>query len=109
MKNAQIGQAVREFHATVREVEEVMDALNDVLGTHPESKLSAAVWAVVGRYKSALDDAYGIGGWLEWWWLECRLGSNPLRARLQGEEMRIVANVDELVTLVVSDAEQAQR
>lgn len=99
-----IEQAIRDFHARVTEAEQVLDVLNDVLEMRPEGRLYSAVWALIGGYLDALDASHpGIGGWLEWWWNECRLGTRPLHAGLAGEELRMIATIDDLVRLVCED------
>ena len=94
---------IREFHARVTEIERVTDAMNSFLSMTPESVLNAAIWALVGGYTDAIDAAYNIGGWLEWWWLECRLGKNPMQAGLAGEELRTISTIDDLVRLICDD------
>jgi len=105
---AKIEKAIRDFHNRVGDIERVTDALNAVLMGHPESDFNMALWAVVGAYKDALDEAYSIGSWLEWWWLECSLGNNPMQAGLAGEELRTIATIDDLVTLVLDDLKQSE-
>lgn len=100
---ASVEKAVREFHERVSEIERVTDVLNSVLSMVPESDLNSAIWALIGGYKDALGEAYGIDSWIEWWWLECGLGSHPMQARLPGEEFRTIATVDDLVRIVCDD------
>lgn len=100
---AAVEKAVREFHERVTEVERVIDALNQSLMMQPESELCSSVWALVGGYKDALGAAYSIDPWLEWWWLECGLGTKPMQAGLAGEELRTIATVDDLVQLILDD------
>lgn len=107
MNTANVEKAIRDFHDTVSEAEAVMGELNEVLGMSPDSRLYSAVWALGGALKDALDAAYGIGGWLEWWWLECSLGRNPMQAGWEGAEMRTITTVDDLVRLIIDDLERA--
>ncbi|WP_156820696.1 hypothetical protein [Thioalkalivibrio thiocyanodenitrificans] len=100
---ALIEKAARDFHTAVSGADGALDRLSDLLGVSPESDLCSNVWAMAGAYKGALDAAYGIGGWLEWWWLECRLGEQPMQAGLPGEELRTIATIDDLVKLITDD------
>lgn len=96
-------EAVREFHNRVSEMERVAAVMCDVLSMEPESDFYSAVWALVGGYQGALGAAYGIDGWLEWWWLECKLGENPMQAAPAGGELRTIATVDDLVKVICED------
>lgn len=99
--HSEIEKAIRTFHEKVSEVEQVLDTLNKSLMMAPESPLHSAVGGLVEGWKDTLGAAYGIGGWLEWWWQECRLGAHPMQAGLAGEELRLIATVDDLVKLVI--------
>lgn len=103
----ELEKAIRDFHDRVSEAELSLDAMNETLSMAPESKLCTAIWALVGAYKDALGKAYGIEGWLEWWWLECRLGQNPLKAAVSGEQLRTISTVDDLVALILDDLAQS--
>lgn len=103
-----IEKAVRDFHDRVSNVERVIDSMNSVFMTSPESEFNSAIWAIVGAYKDSLDDAYCIGGWLEWWWLECNLGIRPMKASLAGEEMRTISSIDDLVSLILDDIKKSE-
>lgn len=105
---AAVEKAVREFHERVSEIERVTDVLNSVLSMVPESDLNSAIWALIGGYKDALGEAYSIDSWLEWWWLECGLGRNPMQARLKDEDFRTIATVDDLVLLVCDDLAKSE-
>lgn len=102
-----VEQAIRDFHDRVTEIERVTDVLKSVMSMAPESDLYSAIWALIGGYKDAIGDAYNIDGWLEWWWLECNLGSNPMQAAVAGEELRTIATVDDLVRLILDDLAQS--
>lgn len=102
-----IEKAIRAFHDRVVEIERVTDALNSVLSMDPESDLHSAIWALVGGYKDALGDAYAIDSWLEWWWIECGLGSKPMQAALAGGELRTIATIDDLIRIIGDDIAQA--
>jgi hypothetical protein len=101
--SAQIEKAVRDFHERVMEVEQLMGALNEVLSIQPEAPINHAIWSLIGGYRDALGAAYSIDGWLEWWWLECGLGSTPLHAAPAGGQTRTIATIDDFVRLVLDD------
>lgn len=105
---AAVEKAVREFHERVSEIERVTDVLNSVLSMVPESDLNQAIWALIGGYKDALGEAYSIDSWLEWWWLECGLGRNPMQAGLAGEEFRDILTLDDLVQLILDDLAKSE-
>lgn len=104
---SEIEKAVREFDEQARAVESLIDSLRDVFDPAPESRACQVPWDLLGAYIRALDSKHNIGGWLEWWWLECRLGENPLQAAPVGEELRMIATVDDLVELVLLDLAKA--
>lgn len=109
MKPDQIAQHVRAFHDRVSEAEAVLADLADILMMPPETRLSSAVWELVGGYKDVLDSACHIGIWLEWWWLECGLGATPLKAGPAGGELRTIATIDDLVQLVLEDIAASEK
>ncbi len=98
-----VKKAIREFHDRVIEFERVIAVLNGVVDMQPESALNTAAWDLIGGYKDALGAAYHIDGWLEWWWLECNLGNNPMKAKLSGGELRTISTLDDFVKLVCDD------
>ncbi len=98
-----IEQVIRDFDARVREIDRVTDTLNSVLLMSPESEFYGAVWSIIHGYMEAISAVYPIEGWLEWWWLECGLGSMPQKAGLPGDELRTIANIDDLVRIVCDD------
>lgn len=107
MDAKKVEAAILEFHQIVANTEAVMSSLDALLEQAPDSALKTAVWSAVGAYSRALDEAYGIGGWLDWWWLECDLGARPMRAGLKGEQLRNISTPDDLVRLVLDDLRSA--
>lgn len=107
-QRTRVAQAIQRFHERATTAVEVMNRLDDALDIAPESPLYEAQWALIGGYIEALGAAYAIDGWLEWWWTECLLGEKPMRAKLPGdEEERTIANIDDLVRLILDDLEHA--
>ena len=98
-----IGKAVRDWHEHMIEVERVMSELEAVVGSCPEAPINTAIWSLIGGYIRALDSAYHIGGWLDWWRWECDLGATPMQAQPFGYEMRLIATIDDFVQLVCDD------
>jgi hypothetical protein len=98
-----IEAAIRKWHERTQEVLARIEAIDVALGLTPESPLHATTWALVGGYIDALDLAYSIGGWLEWWFEECDLGRSPLQAGMPDEAIRTIATVDDLVSLILDD------
>ena len=95
----EIEQAIRTWYATVKATGEAVDALNNIVGCSPESPLSQSIYAMVIAYTDAVQDAHGLDTWLEWYWLECEMGENPLSASSGDNPMREIATVDDLVAL----------
>lgn len=91
-----IAAAIRDFHERAQAASTAMEKLHDAIDMAPESPLYQTMWGLVGGYIAALDAAFHIGGWLEWWWEECRLGDNPNKAGLPGEAMRLIENLDDV-------------
>ena len=104
-----VEQQVREWHEALTGVFEIMERLDDVLDINPESPLNAAIFKLIGSYNRALGWSNGIDGWLEWWWTECRMGENPMRAGLPGGELTLISNIDDLVKLIIDDLKQTQQ
>lgn len=98
---------MRLWHQRVRALKEELSALIDLLQMAPEAPLNEAAWGLVGGYIAALDARWGIGGWLEWWWHECKLGDRPLEAGIVGEPMRTIRTIDDLIAIVTDDLAQA--
>lgn len=104
-----IEKAVRDFHHRALEAEGVSDVLNGVLWMAPESNFCTMLAELIGGYKDALDSAYNIGGWLEWWWIECDLGrtQRSKQAGLPNEPLRTIATIDDLVQIIKDDLARA--
>ena len=105
-QRTRVAQAIHRFHERATDATDVLDRVGEVLGLASESPLYDAMWALIGGYIEALGAAHSIDGWLEWWWSECQLGKNPLKAGLPGKELRVIKTVDDLVQLVLEDLEQ---
>lgn len=97
----EMARAIRNFCERVAEIERVVGVLDEVFGMQPECALHSAVYALAGGYQATLDSTYGLAGWLEWWWLECGLGSRPLQASPAGGKLRLITTVDDLVQLIL--------
>lgn len=104
-----VEQQVREWHEALIGLFEIRERLDDVLNINPESPLNTAIYELIGSYNRALGWPHSIEGWLEWWWIECRMGESPMRAGLPGEDMRLISTVDDLVKLIIDDLKQAQQ
>lgn len=102
-KAERITADIRAWHEAVVDLESKIDALDEVLDIAPESPLRLAIWSLVGGYIRALDHAWDIGGWLEWWWEELRMGECPSQAGLKGQEMRSIATLDDLIKIALDD------
>ena len=92
-------QAVRTWYTTVKATGDAVDELDRVVGCSPESPLSQSIYAMVIAYTDAVQDAHGLDTWLEWYWLECEMGENPLSASIGDEPLREIATVEDLIAL----------
>lgn len=107
---ADLATLVREFHERGVALEGVIGALNAAVSLEPESPLREAAWAMYGLASRAIDAAFpGADGWLDWWMVECRFGTNPMQARLPNEELRTIATVDDLIRIIEDDLEAARK
>jgi hypothetical protein len=91
-------ELIREWHDRMTALDEAMDAFSGLVGTSPESRLPGAVWRVAERYTDAVAIATDAGGWLEWWWLECHLGTRPMHA-----DDRLIRTIDDLIAEIERD------
>ena len=92
-------EAIRLWHQRVITLEAEVEALDRVVGCSPESPLSVATYAALEAYTDAVQDAHGLGTWLNWWWSECGLGKTPLGASIGGAPLREIATVEDLIRL----------
>lgn len=95
--------AIREWHESMIDLETKMSAFQEVTGSQTDSPLSSAIYHVAGQYIKALDAAYSIGGWLEWWWIDCELGNSPKHAKLPDEDKRLISSIDDLIQLLTDE------
>lgn len=102
MDKAKIEKAIRDFDERVRAMDRAWDKLKEAVGATPESPLFEATAGLADGYVAALDAAYAIGEWLDWWCLECQLGLNPMECEVGGKKFT-VATVDDLVRVVLAD------
>lgn len=103
----QVANAVREFHERAREAETILVAFDAIIELSPESPLINAVLDLIEGYADALGQAYGIREWLLWWRADCKLGKNPLQARL-GDGLREISDIDDLIGIVLDDLARAE-
>lgn len=99
----QISATISKWFEAVTSMVAALDAIESVLHTSPEAPVNEAAWALIGGYTSAIDAKYPIGPWLDWFWVECNLGERAMGASLPGEELRVIANIDDLIRLCIDD------
>jgi len=101
---------IREWHERVADVEKQIDALKELTGLSPESPLHASVMLMAHAYTLTVEGVLARDNvcWLEWWWLECNLGSTPRAASPSNDTpLRVIATIDDLVLLVLGAPEQS--
>lgn len=108
LKQQQLAEDVRKFHERATDFETRMDAMAEMLWMSPECPIRQAGWGVIDGHVSALDRAWNIGSWLEWWWQELSLGEKPSEAGLTGEEMRQIRTIEDLIQIIVDDLQRAE-
>ena len=99
---------IREWHERVADVEKQIDALKELTGLSPESPLHASVMLMAHAYTLTVEGVLARDNvcWLEWWWLECNLGSTPRAASPSNDTpLRVIATIDDLVLLVLGALE----
>jgi hypothetical protein len=99
--------AIREFHNFAIEMRELLDKMNELFSMEPEGNFYNLMFSLSGRYIKALDYAFSIGGWLEWWLLECDLGKKVMQAGLKDEPMRDIETLDDFIKIVCDDLKSA--
>ena len=102
MDKAKIEKAIRDFDKHVREMDEAWAGLRKAIGPMSETTVYESSWRVVDAYCDAIDDAYGLDGWLNWWRFECEFGAKPRHAKI-GRNKFTVATIDDLVRVVLAD------
>lgn len=108
LKQDQLAEDVRKFHALARAYEGKIGELSDLLWMAPEAPIREAAWNLIRGYIDALDRAWGIGDWLLWWWEDLVLGEKASEAALPDEEMRPIRTIDDLVQIILDDLQQAE-
>lgn len=99
---------LRKWHERLLDVEKRIELISEAIGLEVESPLRESVWALCGAYTEALETKYDLIGWLEWWWHECHLGEKPQQARLEGEALRVIKTIDDLISIISDDLKKAQ-
>ena len=94
--------ALRIWHEAVTESEKEIDALIEI-GFRPESRLFTAINNALEALTAATSQIVGDeSGWLDWYWLDCRMGRNPLEAGFS-DDLRKICTLDDLIWLLEGD------
>lgn len=99
----QLEAAIRGFDTLARTMENLHDTLDTSIGLTVEGPVSMALSEAVRTQQAALEAQFGIGGWLEWWWLECYLGKQPMEAGVNGDPMRLIVTLEDLIQLLLDE------
>ncbi len=104
MTETKILHILTAWQEAMAECESRMDQLAAVAGPVVESPLGDAVYGLMGAYTRQVAD---IIGWdyetIEAWWCENHFGKRPLNIGFVGQEMRVVATVEELAAFIAED------
>lgn len=96
MTTKERAQQVRRWYETMIEFERQCSAFSDLTMAHPESPFVRAINVMAGEHTTAVDP----GGDCAWFWLECDLGRNPLKASKADGEERTIKTVEDLIWLM---------
>ena len=100
--NEQQLSALRRWHEAVTVSEKEIDALIEI-GFRPEARLFEAINNALEALTNATAQIVGDeSGWLDWYWLDCRMGRNPLEAGLS-DDLRKICTLDDLIWLLEGD------
>jgi hypothetical protein len=103
MKREEMLQHLKRWESVVREIEAVDDALEELTGREPEGRLTTAMWAAVGAYAETLETLL-IGSsantWLEWYWVENRMGERGLTVATDAGE-RAITSIEALADFLM--------
>jgi hypothetical protein len=94
---------LKRWEAAVREVEAVDDALEELTGRAPEGRLTQAMWAALGAYGETLETLLigsSANAWLEWYWIENRMGERGYTVVTESGE-RTIDSVEALADFLM--------
>ena len=76
----QVTEEIREWMERVKEADGQVNAIGELFGeTDYDAPLPGAVAALAGGYAKAVSKIVGDeGDWLEYFWIDCAFGANPL-------------------------------
>ena len=104
MTEAQILPILSAWNDAMRECEERMDQLAEIVGPLVDRPLGDAIYRVMGAYTKTVAD---LIGWsydtLEAWWTEHQLGGRPMKIGFCGEPMRTIATIEDLAAFIAED------
>ena len=98
-------EAIHTWHQCVITLEAEVEVLERVVGCSPDAPLHVAICAALEAYTDAVQDAHGLGDWLEWYWQECNMGKSPLGASIGDNPLRDIATVEDLIDLCAEHCE----
>ena len=91
---------IKEFHEKAKNLENFFRKLNSVIDITPESELFKVSYDILQNYCLLVEEKYKISGWLEWGWLECKLGDKPLGVSINNGEFKPTQTIDDLIIIL---------
>lgn len=105
MNKAQIEKTLTEWKKLHLEMEAALEPLYDLTGAAPDSPLLNAFYAIKSAHTDAVSAMVGdMGGWLDWFELENKMGERGLEASQHGK-LRKVKTIKHLAALVLASSD----
>lgn len=91
----------------VTDLDSAMDALDEVTGCNPESRLRTAIYAATGLANEwAAAQCNTTRGWIEWYWLENNMGAAGMEAGFDGQ-LRKIETLEALAAMIAEHTRRA--
>ena len=95
---------LKTWQERMQACEHATTQLVSLTGAAPESPLIDAIYSVMGLATRQAADLIGCSDqWLSAWWLEHQFGLSPMRAGLEGEPLRTICTLDDLLKMICDD------
>jgi hypothetical protein len=108
MTLTELRKILSDWAIIITDINDVIDELNKVVGSSPESALCTAVYAIAISYTKEIEAKIGDEGeFLQWFWFECQMGKRPMEAKaVHWDEMRPIETTDDLAELLYKNDEE---
>ncbi len=98
---------LKQWDEQLRIVDAFGDDLEKMFGCIADSRAHDVIYGVIARYTNVVGYLTGDRfGWLEWYWLENKMGANEMEAKASHWRKRQkIKNLDSLCRLIEADLE----